>query len=117
MLHVVWEFEVKKDCLDQFERRYGPYGDWAMLFRKSPFYDRTLLIRDSKVPTHYMVTDIWSDLASYESFKKNFKDAYEALDKACEAFTVNERCLGHFEQLESKKPQLFASNAEIARTK
>lgn len=117
LLHVVWEFEVRTDCREQFERCYGPYGDWAMLFRKSPFYDRTILTRDPKAPSRYLLTDIWIDLGSYESFKRNFKDAYEALDKACEQFTVKEQLIGCFEQIESKEPRLSAGESEAGRTK
>lgn len=107
MLHVMWEFHVKLECQQEFERHYRAYGSWAMLFRKSPFYDRTLLTRDSKIPTRYLVTDIWADLSSLESFKKNFREDYDVLDEECEQLTVSEKCMGHFELIEDKKPQLF----------
>ena len=33
---VVWEFQVKKECQAEFVAAYGPDGDWARLFRRSP---------------------------------------------------------------------------------
>ena len=91
-----------------------------MLFRKSPFYDRTVLTRDPKAPTRYLPTDIWADLASFEAFKRDFREAYEALDKECEQFTTKEQLIGYFEQLEDKRPRLFASSerdSEAAQNK
>ena len=109
MLHVVWEFHVKPERQKDFEMHYGAHGHWAMLFRKSPFYDRTVLARDPKVPTRYLLTDIWADLAAIETFKRDFRAEYDALDKHCEKFTTKEQLIGYFEQLEDKRPPLFAA--------
>jgi hypothetical protein len=37
----LWEFIVETEHLDEFERRYGPQGSWAQLFRQSPGYIQT----------------------------------------------------------------------------
>ncbi len=112
MLHVVWEFHIKSERQKDFERHYGSHGTWAMLFRKSPFYDRTILTRDAIMPTRYLLTDVWSDLASFQSFKKNFRKAYDDLDKQCEQLTVKEHCIGCFEEIEQKKLQAFPREDE-----
>ena len=33
---VVWEFQVKAECEAEFVAAYGPDGEWARLFRRSP---------------------------------------------------------------------------------
>ena len=33
---VVWEFQVKAECEAEFVTAYGPDGEWARLFRRSP---------------------------------------------------------------------------------
>ena len=42
----LWEFHVKLESISAFERTYGPTGAWAQLFRQSPDYLGTDLIRD-----------------------------------------------------------------------
>jgi len=34
MFLVLWEFEVKPECEERFERVYGTGGDWDSLFRR-----------------------------------------------------------------------------------
>ncbi len=33
---VVWEFQVKTECEAEFVAAYGPDGEWARLFMRSP---------------------------------------------------------------------------------
>jgi heme-degrading monooxygenase HmoA len=99
MLHIVWEFYARPERIRDFERRYAGDGDWAQLFRNSPDYQETLLVRDMKDPSRFLVVDVWKDLASFEGFKSRFKDQYQALDKRCEELTTVESCVGYFEKL------------------
>jgi len=43
------------------------------------------------------VTDIWENAASFTAFKKDFREAYEQLDKVCAELTLEEKHLGDFE--------------------
>ncbi|MEX2271508.1 MAG: hypothetical protein WD690_08565 [Vicinamibacterales bacterium] len=36
MIQVVWQFVVKEEAVDRFERAYGPNGEWARLFARHP---------------------------------------------------------------------------------
>ena len=45
-MHVIlWEFEPKQGKSEEFERTYGPGGDWAWLFARSPDYRGSDLLR------------------------------------------------------------------------
>ena len=46
MIVIVWEFRVQPGQAAGFERAYAPEGDWARLFRRSPAYRGTELLRD-----------------------------------------------------------------------
>ncbi len=96
LIQVVWEFRVKPGCEEEFEARYANNGSWAHLFRKSAGYLGTVLLRDQGQPRHYLLTDLWRDLASLEAFRREFAREYEALDRSCEALTEEERLLGYF---------------------
>ena len=49
MFVVVWRFEIAEEKVAAFESAYGPEGNWAQLFRKSPEYLGTELLRDAYV--------------------------------------------------------------------
>jgi quinol monooxygenase YgiN len=97
MIYVLWQFRAKPDKIEQFERDYGPDGVWAQLFRKSPRYERSVLLRDPAQDASYIVIDIWQDEASYQAFKKEFRDEYERIDRQCETLTAEEKPLGIFD--------------------
>jgi heme-degrading monooxygenase HmoA len=99
MFLILWEYDVKQGCEEQFERVYAPSGDWAQLFRRDPAYERTLLLRDVKHAHKYLTCDFWKSREAYGSFQIAHRDAYSALDKKCEELTAAERKVGTFEQL------------------
>lgn len=98
MLQIVWHFEVKPDCVTEFESIYGSEGDWAILFRNSPFYRGTRLLRKQASPPVYEVIDSWQDVESYQQFKADFRQEYDSLDKRCERLTVKETPIGYFQR-------------------
>ena len=97
MIHIVWEFYIRPDRREAFERYYSSAGQWAALFRKSSAYRETILTQDLEVPARYLLTDVWEDFPAFQDFKQRFQAEYEQLDKLCEPFTVEERCLGIFQ--------------------
>jgi heme-degrading monooxygenase HmoA len=96
MLQIVWEFRINTRKRKQFEANYSANGSWAKLFRKGSGFIETILIRDREMPDRYLTIDIWKDLASFNRFKKRFKEQYQSLDQECEDFTIKEECLGQF---------------------
>jgi quinol monooxygenase YgiN len=107
MIYVLWQFRAKPDKIEQFERDYGPDGVWAQLFRKSPRYESSVLLRDPAQDASYVVIDIWQDEGSYHAFKKDFQDEYERIDRQCEALTLEEKPLGILDEVLGRRFACF----------
>ncbi len=99
MIEVIWEFRVKPQHLAEFEMNYSSLGPWATLFRGSPAYRSTRLVRDREDRVRFLTIDIWDDLAAYESFRGEHADRYQELDRSFEKLTESERFVGIFEVL------------------
>jgi len=92
----VWEFRVKPESIAEFERVYGPEGQWARLFRRSADYRGTQLLRDNERAGRYLTIDRWASHGALQRFKHEFAAEYAALDKECEQLTHSETLLGDF---------------------
>jgi hypothetical protein len=95
----IWEFHVKAEALAQFENIYGPEGDWAQLFQRSPEYRGTVLARDTARRGRYLTIDDWTSREALQQFKQDYLAEYAALDKKCENLTEQETFVGDFERL------------------
>jgi hypothetical protein len=80
-LTTIWEFQVKSDALAKFEAIYGPEGDWAQLFRRSPEYRGTVLVRDADRRGRYLTIDHWISREALQQFKRDYHADYAALDQ------------------------------------
>ncbi|MEA2564471.1 MAG: hypothetical protein QOH06_5975 [Acidobacteriota bacterium] len=96
MIVIAWEFRVYPGQEGEFERAYGPEGDWARLFRRSPAYRGTELLRDPDAPELYLTLDRWDAAADFEAFKTANEEDYRRLDTACEPLCSEERLVGRF---------------------
>ena len=94
----IWSFEVVPENVAEFERVYGPDGEWGKLFTGASGYRSTALLRDRERPGRYLTVDTWESAAAFESFRAANAAAFEALDRACERFTSKESLVGQFEQ-------------------
>jgi heme-degrading monooxygenase HmoA len=97
---IVWEFAVHADSRAEFERAYGPRGDWARLFERSPGFLGTQLLRDAQDPSRYLTLDRWAGREAYEDFLRRHETEYRAMDLHCESLTLRESPLGTFEAAE-----------------
>ncbi len=95
----VWEYRVHDDELERFQEVYGPGGDWVQLFEKAEGYVRTDLFRDADDPARFLTTDFWVSRNARDTFRRKFAEAFEKLDRECEALTVEERFVGDFDVL------------------
>ncbi len=95
----LWEYRVRPEHAADFERVYGPAGDWARLFRSAPGYIETALCRDARDALRYVTLDRWDSEQAWRAFRERFAGEYEALDAACAAWTTSERELGRFAEL------------------
>jgi hypothetical protein len=71
MFLVLWEFEVKPECEERFERVYGTGGDWDSLFRRDSHHERSELFRDTDRSRIYLTADYWKSRKSYEEFLRD----------------------------------------------
>jgi quinol monooxygenase YgiN len=91
MYRIVWEFEPDPARVKDFEREYGPQGDWGRFFRRGAGYLGTELYRSTTHPARYLTVDRWVSRADYDAFCSAFRAEYAALDARCEALTRTER--------------------------
>jgi heme-degrading monooxygenase HmoA len=59
-----------------FERAYGPSGEWALLFGRDDGYLGTELLRRSEDSREYLTLDRWVSRAAYETFYSRFSSVY-----------------------------------------
>jgi len=98
----IWEFHVKPDSIPTFEKIYGPDGDWAQLFRRSPEFLGTELLRDLNHSGRYLTNDCWTSREALHQFKQDHRADYDALDRQCESMTDQEISLGEFESVDGE---------------
>jgi quinol monooxygenase YgiN len=98
----IWQFQVKNDCVADFERIYGPNGLWAQLFRQSSEYLGTELVRDLDRSGKYLTIDRWTSREALQKFKRQFAVEYAALDKTCDQLTASEDLVGDFESIKNE---------------
>ena len=66
VIALVFSYEARVP--EEFERVYGPNGEWAEFFRRGKGYIGTELLRDVEVPGRYLVIDRWESAESYNAF-------------------------------------------------
>ena len=96
MFVVVWQFEIAEEKVADFEAAYGPEGAWAQLFRTSPDYRGTELLRDAYVPLSYLTIDRWTSEEAFRAFRKEHDADYEVLDRQCDDLTAREIRVGAY---------------------
>ena len=96
MFVVVWQFEIAEEEVPAFEAAYGPEGAWAELFRSSPNYLGTELLRDAYVPLTYLTIDRWNSEDDFRAFRRDHDPEYEALDRSCDVLTSRETRIGAY---------------------
>jgi len=74
VIALVFSYEVRDAA--EFERVYGPHGEWADFFRQGAGYIGTELLRDVEVPGRYLVVDRWETAAAYNDFIAAHRDEY-----------------------------------------
>jgi heme-degrading monooxygenase HmoA len=93
----VWEFRVRPGKVAEFERVYGPDGDWVRLFRRAAGHRESMLLKDSVDGQRYLTIDRWRSADDYQEFRRRYGAQYDELDRRCGGLTVEERSLGTFE--------------------
>ena len=100
MLVIVWEYMARKDRVEEFESLYRPDGPWVDLFKKSPGFVSTTLMRDTRDPHRFVIADRWMSEGAYESFKQDFASEYTTLSQRGEQLHRAEHLIGRFHFVE-----------------
>jgi heme-degrading monooxygenase HmoA len=74
VIALVFSYEVRDAA--EFERVYGPNGEWAESFRDGRGYVGTELLRDVEAPNRYLVVDRWESADAYNAFVAEHREEY-----------------------------------------
>jgi len=74
VIALIFSYEVRDSA--EFERVYGPEGEWAQFFRQGRGYVGTELLRDVESPGRYVVIDRWESAEAYNDFASANRDEY-----------------------------------------
>jgi len=74
VIALVFSYEVRDTA--EFERVYGPDGEWAQFFGRGRGYVGTELLRDLEMPGRYLVVDRWASVEAYNGFVSEYRDEY-----------------------------------------
>ncbi|MGA2674016.1 MAG: antibiotic biosynthesis monooxygenase family protein [Terracidiphilus sp.] len=96
MFVVVWQFEIAEEKVAAFEAAYSSEGTWAQLFRTSPNYLGTELLRDAYIAGNYLTIDRWASEEAFRAFRKDHDADYETIDRACDELTSRETRIGAY---------------------
>lgn len=99
MIRILWSFRVSAEREQDFVRVYGPAGDWAQLFGRSPGYRGTRLLRELSGSRTYVTEDCWESAQDFDRFTAEHRVRYDELDSRCQALTSDECLIGIFEDL------------------
>lgn len=93
----IWTYTVKVEHQAEFERAYGPDGEWAQFFSHSPDYLGTDLIQDVANPLRYLTLDHWTTQAARDTYRHANQVTFTQIDERCEHLTESETLIGDFE--------------------
>lgn len=85
----VWRYRVREEHRGEFERAYGPEGDWVALFATGEGYLGSELVRGAAVG-EYVTIDRWAASEAYATFLERRGDDYAALDGRLQYLTDDE---------------------------
>jgi heme-degrading monooxygenase HmoA len=97
VIALVFSYETRDSA--EFERVYGPEGEWAEFFRGNPGYLGTELLRDVEHRGRYLVIDRWESSDAYEAFMGTSREEYMRRAGASKRHYTQELRLGTFEAI------------------
>ena len=100
MIALVFRYEAREP--EEFERTYGPDGEWAGFFRTGGGYIGSELLRDLEEPERYLVIDRWESADAYNAFLGEHEDEYLRRSEEARLYYVQELRFGTFENVWSQ---------------
>jgi len=102
VIALVFSYEARDPA--EFERVYGPEGEWAAFFREGAGYIGTELLRDLEVPGRYLVVDRWESAEAYNAFVGAHREEYVSRSDETAFYHAQELRLGTFETVWDAQP-------------
>jgi heme-degrading monooxygenase HmoA len=100
---IVWRYRVAEASTSAFEEAYRPDGAWVELFRQSPGFVGTELVRGEEAGV-YLTIDRWSSSAAYEAFLRGAHAEYERLDAELASLTESEELVARGAAVDGERP-------------
>ena len=97
MIAHVFRYEARDP--DEFNRAYGPEGEWAQFFRQGAGYIGTELLHDVEEPERFLVVDRWESIEAYNTFIAEHQDEYLRRSDETRFYYVQELRFGTFENV------------------
>jgi heme-degrading monooxygenase HmoA len=98
----VFRYEVREP--EEFERVYGPEGEWAQFFRSGHGYIGTELLHDVEEPERFLVIDRWESIEAYNTFLAEHQAEYVRRADETRFYYVQELRFGTFENVWHEDP-------------
>lgn len=98
MYCIVWQYQVREDKHELFEKVYGAKGIWSQLFSTSQHYKGSQLSKCTDQENTYILLDWWSGATPYRAFLKEYEATYTSLSDQYAGLYLKEERLGEFEK-------------------
>ena len=97
MIALIFSYDVTDGA--EFERTYGPEGDWAKFFGSGAGFIGTELLRDLEIPGRYLVIDRWDSGEAYNTFVEQNREEYMRRVDETAFHHIHELRFGTFETI------------------
>jgi heme-degrading monooxygenase HmoA len=97
MFAIAYSYEARDP--DEFERVYGPNGEWAAFFRTAPGFVGIELLREVENPGRYLLIDRWESREAFDRFATEQQAEYFRRSEDAAFYYVQELRLGAYENV------------------
>ena len=81
MVAVVWQFDIRPEASDDFERLYGADGTWTKLSRRSRSFLGSSFLRAIGSENRYLLVEYWGEMMVYEKHLADFSEQVRTLEQ------------------------------------
>jgi quinol monooxygenase YgiN len=78
---VVWQFDIRPEASDDFERLYGADGIWTKLSRRSRSFLGSSFLRGIGSENRYLLVEYWGEMMVYEKHLADLSEQVKAIEE------------------------------------